>query len=157
MQIRIFTIPLFDNTELTEEMNAFLRGHKVLTLDRQQITLGEQAFWTFCVSYLPSQTNSNMGQTQTKQAKTDYKEILDEETFAVFSQLRTLRKQLADKEGVPAYAIFTDAELSEIAKLEEIEPNKLKLIQGIGQKKVEKYGIALCEKYKKLTKPEKEQ
>ena len=98
-----------------------------------------------------------MGQTQTKQAKTDYKEILDEETFAVFSQLRTLRKQLADKEGVPAYAIFTDAELSEIAKLEEIEPNKLKLIQGIGQKKVEKYGIALCEKYKELTKPEKEQ
>ncbi|MBO4738171.1 MAG: HRDC domain-containing protein [Bacteroidales bacterium] len=152
MQIRIFTIPLFDNTELTEEMNAFLRGHKVLTLDRQQITLGEQAFWTFCVSYLPSQTNSSMGQTQQKQAKPDYKEILDEETFAKFSQLRLIRKQLAEKDAVPAYAVFTDSELAEIARLKEFEPDKLKTIQGIGQKKVEKYGYALCEKYKEQTK-----
>ena len=157
MQIRIFTIPLFDNTEQTEEINAFLRGHKVLTLDRQQVTFGEHAFWTFCVSYLPSQTNSGIGQTQQKQAKPDYKEILDEETFARFSQLRLIRKQLAEKDAVPAYAVFTDSELAEIARLEELEPNKLKTIQGIGQKKTEKYGHALCEKYKELTKQEKEQ
>ncbi len=39
-----------------------------------------------------------------------------------------------------AYAVFTDEELSNIAKLDEITaPNMLK-IKGIGEKKVEKYG-----------------
>ncbi|MBR6355074.1 MAG: HRDC domain-containing protein [Paludibacteraceae bacterium] len=71
-------------------------------------------------------------------------------TFAVFSQLRSIRKQLAEQEAVPAYAVFTDSELAEIAKLESIEPNAIQTISGIGQKRVEKYGIALCNKYNEL-------
>lgn len=147
MQIRVFTIPLFDNSAMTEDMNAFLRGQKVLTIDRQQVTLGEQAFWTFCVTYIP-QNNYATAQNKTgKTEKIDYKEVLDEATFNIFSQLRVFRKQLAEQDAVPAYAVFTDSELAEIAKLGNIAPQHIGKIEGIGQKKVEKYGEALCQMY----------
>lgn len=147
MQIKVFTIPLFDNTAITEEMNSFLRCHKVLTVDRQQVTLGEQAFWTFCVTYLPQTTYENGNKTD----KVDFKEILDTPTFEVFSKLRTIRKKLADQDAVPAFAVFTDAELAEIAKLETIDAKNMLTIKGIGQKKVEKYGTQMSEQYLQIT------
>jgi hypothetical protein len=42
----------------------------------------------------------------------DYKEVLNEADFAVFSRLRDLRKVIAEKEAVPAYAIFTNEQLA---------------------------------------------
>lgn len=151
MQVRVFTIPLFDNLAQTDEMNAFLRSQKVLTLDRQQVTVGEQAFWTFCVTYMPQGGYSNSGGQQAKGGKVDYKNVLDQETFAVFSRLRSIRKQLAEQDAIPAYAVFTDSELAEIAQLEHIDPLSIQTIQGIGQKKADKYGAVLCEKYRELT------
>lgn len=145
MQIRIFTIPVLDNQTQTDEMNAFLRGQKVLTVDQQIVSVSNQPFWSFCVKYI-SQGNTFTGE---KPAKVDYKEVLDAETFATFSSLRTIRKQLAEQDGVPAYAVFTDSELAEIAKLESIEEAAMRKIQGIGQKRIDKYGRSMCESYQK--------
>ena len=147
MQVKVYTIPLFENSELTEEMNSFLRVHKVLSVDNKLVTVGEQAFWTFCITYLPQQNHCTPEPVQQKKNRTDYKYLLDDETFAKFSRLRLIRKQLAEQEAVPAYAVFTDSELADISRLEEITPENIRQIQGIGQKKVEKYGIAMCEKY----------
>ncbi|MDA9120080.1 HRDC domain-containing protein, partial [Opitutales bacterium] len=44
-------------------------------------------------------------------AMVDYKEILEPADFACFVRLRELRKELAKKEEVPAYAIFTNINL----------------------------------------------
>ena len=49
-------------------------------------------------------------------------------------------KRLATEESLPAYAIFTDEELSNIAKIDCLTFAKMKSIKGIGDKKVEKYG-----------------
>jgi len=38
------------------------------------------------------------------------------------------------------YAVFTDEELSELAKLNPLTAVGMKQIKGIGEKKVEKYG-----------------
>lgn len=152
MQIKVFTVPLFDNAAITDEMNSFLRSHKVLTIDRQQVTLGEQAFWTFCVTYLPQAAYENGNKTD----KVDFKEILDPPTFEVFSKLRTIRKKLADQDAVPAFAVFTDVELAEIAKLETIDAKTMLTIKGIGQKRVEKYGNRMSEQYLQLTNPKSE-
>lgn len=148
MQVRVFTLPLFDNAAATEELNAFLRGQKVLTIDKQQVTVDGQAFWTFCVTYLLQNNAGGVAQGQPRAAKIDYKEVLDTDTFAVFSRLRSIRKQIAEQEAVPAYAVFTDSELAEIAKLENIDIVSLQTIPGIGVKRAEKYGVVLCETYK---------
>lgn len=148
MQVKLFTIPLFDNEAELNEMNGFLRAQKVLTIDKQFVSLGENAYWSFCITYLQLSKQSTMAQNTQRQNKIDYKEVLDVATFAVFSTLRTIRKQIAENEAVPAYAVFTDSELAEIAKLENIDVAHLQSIQGIGQKKAEKYGQVLCDQYR---------
>lgn len=78
-----------------------------------------------------------------KREKIDYKNILNEPTFLKFSQLRIIRKQLAEKDVVPAYAVFTDEELAGIANLPEITIKTMQTVKGIGVKKIEKYGTAI--------------
>ena len=135
MQVKIYTIPIIGGESLNDEMNVFLRSKKILQVENQVITTGQNAFWSFCIKYIEDATIA-----ERERVKVDYRQVLDEATFQRFSKLRELRKQLAQDEGVPAYAVFTDEELSNIAKLEVITVAAMKKIKGIGDKKVEKYG-----------------
>lgn len=145
MQIRIFTVPILDNGEQLHEMNSFLSSQKVLEIEQQFYQNATGAFWTFCVRYISSGSGS-LASYSNKQ-KTDYKEVLSENEFAVFSKLRECRKIIATNEAIPAYAVFTDEELAGIAKLPEIVANKLSLVKGIGDKKAEKFGQMLVDLY----------
>jgi superfamily II DNA helicase RecQ len=135
MQIRLFTIPIGDNGTALNEMNGFLRAHKILEVENQLISNENGAYWCFCVRYIENIINS-IGESK---SKVDYKEQLDEDTFKRFSKLREIRKKVATDDGVPAFAIFTDEELSGLAKLERINEKTMLSIKGIGDKKVEKY------------------
>ena len=63
----------------------------------------------------------------------------------LFAQLRTLRKQLADKRRVPAYVVFSDASLREMAAARPTTPEALLSVNGVGEKKLEKYGDVFLE------------
>jgi hypothetical protein len=52
MQFRIFTVPATDDGTAMDEMNRFLRSHKVLEVDRQLVSTRTGAQWHFCVKYL---------------------------------------------------------------------------------------------------------
>ena len=69
----------------------------------------------------------------------DYKEVLTPEQFEIFSKLRDLRKQIADKEAVPVYTVFTNEQLAAIVQKQADTRAKLQEITGIGEAKVEKY------------------
>jgi superfamily II DNA helicase RecQ len=147
MQIRIFNIPITDNGTFIIEMNCFLSANKVLEIEQNFYQNENGAFWSFCVRYI---TNSHCLPNNKK--KIDYREVLDEKTFIVFSKLRECRKIIAANDAVPAYAVFTDKELADIAKLPVLEASKLITIVGIGDKKVEKYGKVLIELFQQKTK-----
>jgi ATP-dependent DNA helicase RecQ len=59
---------------------------------------------------------------------------------ALFEQLRALRRSIADREGVPAYVIFHDATLREMAAQRPFTTAELLLVGGVGERKLEKYG-----------------
>jgi len=61
---------------------------------------------------------------------------------ALFEQLRALRKQLADEQRVPAYVVFSDATLAEMAARKPRTYNELLEVGGVGQTKLERYGDA---------------
>ena len=82
-----------------------------------------------------------MGERQ----KVDYRQVLDEATFQRFSRMRELRKQLALEEAVPPFAIFSDAELAALAKVEPLTIAAMLGVKGVGEKKVEKYGARFTE------------
>jgi ATP-dependent DNA helicase RecQ len=58
----------------------------------------------------------------------------------LFGRLRDLRKRLADERGVPAYVIFGDATLRDIARQYPASKDAMRGIFGIGEKKLEEFG-----------------
>ncbi len=60
----------------------------------------------------------------------------------LFERLRTLRRQLADAENVPAYIVFSDAVLREMAERKPRSESDLLAIPGIGPRKLARYGAA---------------
>ena len=136
-------------------MNRFLRGNRIVAVEKQLVSVGDAPFWSFCVQYIYNSTGQSNTITGERKEKVDYKNVLDAPVFEVFSKLRVLRKQIAENDAVPAFAVFTDAELAEIAKLDTITPKNLLTINGIGDKRTEKYGKLLCEMKVKMENEEK--
>ncbi len=67
----------------------------------------------------------------------------------LFESLRLLRLKIATEEGKPAYVIFTDKVLYEMAEKKPVSISQLAGISGVGEAKVAKYGkdfIALIRK-----------
>ena len=102
MQIKLFTIPTGDNGATLDEMNRFLKGHKILEVQNQLISNENGAYWCFCVRYIERTSPP----TSYNKTRVDYKQVLDDATFQKFSKLREIRKKVAADEGVPAFAVF---------------------------------------------------
>ena len=58
----------------------------------------------------------------------------------LFEKLRKLRRELARERGVPAYIIFGDVTLRDMARQRPCTPDALLRVSGIGMKKLEQYG-----------------
>ncbi len=58
----------------------------------------------------------------------------------LFNRLRALRKQLADEVNLPAYIVFSDRALVEMATYFPQDESQLLAINGVGDKKLERYG-----------------
>jgi ATP-dependent DNA helicase RecQ len=63
----------------------------------------------------------------------------------LFEALRSLRRQLADERGVPAYVVFSDATLLALADKRPVTDADMLAITGIGPVKLERYGAAFLE------------
>jgi len=58
----------------------------------------------------------------------------------LFSALRALRKSIADERGIPAYLVFSDRSLQDMAARHPRTLGDFLAIHGVGQKKLEQYG-----------------
>lgn len=67
------------------------------------------------------------------------------ENGAVFQALRTWRLEVAREHGVPAYTVFHDSTLHEIARALPRSLGELRGVSGIGATKLERYGGALLD------------
>ncbi len=142
MQIKLFTISIGDSGAALQEMNTFLKAHKILEIEQKLISNNNGVYWCFCVRYI-EQTFSTASESKTK---IDYRKVLDEPTFQKFSRLREIRKTVAATEGLSAFIVFTDEELAELARLEEITIKSMLSIKGIGEKKAERFAHYFLDK-----------
>jgi ATP-dependent DNA helicase RecQ len=58
---------------------------------------------------------------------------------ALFERLRVLRRKLADERDVPAYIIFSDATLREMARACPTTPAEFRRIPGVGEQKLKDF------------------
>ncbi|MER7114204.1 DNA helicase RecQ [Saccharomonospora azurea] len=77
--------------------------------------------------------------TRTTSARAEPVE-LDGEASAVFERLRAWRAATAKEQGVPAYVIFHDATLRQIATLRPSSRDELGTVSGVGETKLSRYG-----------------
>lgn len=63
----------------------------------------------------------------------------------LFDQLKEVRKRMAERNGVPAFVIFSDATLEEMVEKMPRTEKQLLRISGVGQKKLDLYGQAFLE------------
>lgn len=138
VQYKIISVSAIDAEKAENELNAFLRTNKIVDVEKQLIQVGGTSYWTFCISYI-SQGTLQLQSPPNKKEKVDYKNVLDESSFLRFTKYREIRRNLAQNEAVPAYAIFTDEELAELSKVDKLSKTAMLKINGIGEKKVEKY------------------
>lgn len=141
MKIQIFTIPIVGGEEEVSAMNNFLSSHRIIEVQQQLVA---DKYWTFCVRYV-DKISGDANTFNGKKEKTDYRKVLDETTFAKFSAIRAWRKETAAQKALPAFAIFTDAELAEISKLDNPCVSTIAAIPGIGDKRAEEYAPAIME------------
>jgi ATP-dependent DNA helicase RecQ len=65
---------------------------------------------------------------------------LDEVGLALFGELKAWRAEVAREHGLPAYVIFHDATLAEMARERPATLDELAGISGVGAKKLQAYG-----------------
>ena len=70
---------------------------------------------------------------------------LDHAAERLWQRLREWRAAIAKEHGVPAYVVFHDATLAELARSRPQSEAALAQISGLGQRKLERYGAALLE------------
>lgn len=145
VQYRVFQYPLPADPDL-EDLNEFLAGHRVATVNQQIVSTSAGAMLVFVVQTSPTPADSKRSRST---PRIDYREVLSDREFQIFSQLRDQRKELADEEGVPVYTIFTNAQLAEMVQKKISAAAELTNIRGVGNSRAEKYGAQmvaiLCE------------
>jgi ATP-dependent DNA helicase RecQ len=67
---------------------------------------------------------------------------------ALFERLRGLRRKLADERGVPAYIIFSDVSLREMARNYPANSTEFRRIPGVGEQKLRDFGEAFLSEIK---------
>ena len=108
-EVHLLTIPISNCEQAVAEMNAFLRGHKIIAVTKEFVATGENSFYSIIAEYIDT---SFAPAADKGTASVDYKEVLKPEVFELFSYLRDERKKLAEQAGIPVYAVVTNAQLA---------------------------------------------
>lgn len=139
MKYRIFSVSAITGGEEEMELNAFLAAHRIFKVERAFVHDGGSSRWTFCVEY---DARSSQPTEKSPRGKVDYREVLNDQDFSVYSRLRDLRKKIAEKEGVQLYAAFTNEQMAEMVQRRVASKAQLREIPGVGEAKVDKYADA---------------
>ena len=144
VQYKFFVIPVKDIAAAESDLNRFLRSVRVLTVHRDFVSQGENAFWSLSVEYLSNGApSSGTSDAASRKSRVDYKAVLPPEDFSVFARLREWRKTVAEKEGVPVYTIFTNDQLAAMVTKRVATLADLGGIDGVGDARLSKYGTEI--------------
>ena len=72
-------------------------------------------------------------------------DALDDDARTLFDALRTVRRELADEAGVPAYIVFGDKVLLEMVSRRPATMHELLQVPGVGEVKLDRYGRAFLD------------
>jgi superfamily II DNA helicase RecQ len=145
MKLQFFAIPAKWPEDAQQMLNAFCAQHRVTTLEKHFVDLGTESYWSICVTFIDGINQTIPAGAANRRDRIDYREVLGEQDFVIYAQLRNLRKSLSEQEGIPAYALFTNEQLAEMVTRRVRVESELANIEGVGKARLEKYGSAFLQ------------
>ena len=144
MKIQFFSVNALEPAEDQALIDDFCARHRIVNIDKTLLQDGQFPYWTVSITYLePSASLKRSPHPVNKRAQIDYQLFFDKpEDFAIYAKLRTLRKEISDAEKVPAFALFTNAQLAAMVTEKVSTKKQLATLEGIGEAKLAKYGKA---------------
>ncbi len=136
MQFKFFAIPVCSPEQDEEELNKFLRSHRVLTVERHFNP--EKAYWAVAVEYADQNPTAEAPPLHRRE-KTDFTIGMTEEEKERFEKYKNTRRRLATERGVPAYLIFTNDELSILAHVPVLNAETVRNVKGIAPSRLNDY------------------
>ena len=119
---------------VTTEGYAFLRGTDRLILKRRLKKYEQKERYE-----QKRREQEKSEQKQESRSKPGQRSAVEYDS-ALFDKLRSLRRRIASKKGVPPYIVFGDATLQQMAHYIPQSRESLSLISGVGTVKLEQYG-----------------
>jgi len=147
-QFASFFISPFSEASVTDELNGFLRSHRIVNVEKRLLDGERGTGWLFLVEYSAAVSDSRTPSSPSQQ-RVDYREILNAADYALFDKLRSLRKEAADKQGLPVYAVFTNEHLAAMVRKRPQTLKDLLAIPGIGESRVKQFGDRFLKAFEK--------
>lgn len=104
------------------------------------LALGERSSELLRGEVAPTLLRSSDSQTKLSKRVTRQNAGWDGVNRELFDELRTLRHDLAAQAGVPAYIVFTDETLRQLAARQPTTLAEMRAVHGVGDKKLADYG-----------------
>lgn len=150
MKLQFYSVNALQPELDQEIINSFCSRHRLINIEKELVIQANHSYWAVCITYLEGASPSIS--PQKKRSSIDYREVLKEEEFAIYAELRELRKSLAETEAVPVYAIFSNAQLAEMVTKKVVSLAAMKQINGIGKAKLDLYANAFLNVLNKVFK-----
>jgi superfamily II DNA helicase RecQ len=126
-----------------DDLNRCLASNRVANVNQYLVETGGGAMLMFVVEVVRADTSH---EKRPSGQRIDYKEILSPSDFAIYSQLRSLRKELAEAGGLPLFAVLSNAQLAAMAQQRPASETELQAIEGLGKRRTQKYSEAFLKK-----------
>lgn len=138
MRLHFVTVPLHAPQGAQDELNRLLATQRVSHVDRHFVADGANSCWAVCVTLADGEPDVQPRAGKGKGV--DYRELLAADEFTLYDRLRRLRKDLAEAEGLPPYAVFTNEQLAAMVRGRMTTAQALHTIEGVGDARVQRYG-----------------
>ena len=122
MQVKTFILPVLSSKQSEDELNKFLRSHRVLQMERH-FCPENGGYWAVLVEYVEGDPVESVPPAH-RRDRQDAAQGLSDEERQRFEYFKQVRRRLATQHAIPAYLIFTNEELATLARVPE-QPSSL--------------------------------
>ena len=139
MRLKVFTLGFdpttgrFDDSEARE----FLAEREALHVFEHFFTFDGVPIWALLVTY---RDPAEPGAARVPRARPEPASELSESDRALYEALRRWRNDRARRDGRPAYILFNNRQLADIARLRPNSVVALQEVPGVGEGKARSYG-----------------
>lgn len=148
MDLRIVTVPLDGGSNPTgTALHELQQEHEITRYDHYLVELGGGPAIAVVAVVRPRE-GSGSEPSRRDRRRTKLEAVLaslDDPQRHRFEDLRSWRRLAAEEGGMPVYAVATNRQLADIARLDAPSLSALGRVPGFGKRRVERYGEAILQ------------